>query len=42
MINGVQALGVTPPQYLGPFIAATKDKPTRIVFRNLLPTGTAR
>ena len=40
MVNGVQALGVTPPQYLGPFIAATKDKPTRIVFRNLLPTGT--
>ena len=40
MVNGVQALGVTPPQYLGPFIAATKNKPTRIVFRNLLPTGT--
>ncbi len=31
--------GVTPPQYLGPIIAATKDKPVRIVFRNLLPTG---
>ncbi len=31
--------GVTPPQYLGPFIAATKDRPVRIVFRNLLPTG---
>ena len=30
---------MTPPQYLGPIIAATKDKPTRIVFRNLLPTG---
>ena len=39
MVNGVQALGVTPPQYLGPIIAATKDKPVRIVFRNLLPTG---
>ncbi len=38
-INGVQAYGVTPPQYLGPIIAATKDKPVRIVFRNLLPTG---
>jgi FtsP/CotA-like multicopper oxidase with cupredoxin domain len=38
-INGVQALGVTPPQYLGPTISATKDKPVRIVFRNLLPTG---
>ncbi len=31
--------GVTAPQYLGPFIGATKDKPVRIVFRNLLPTG---
>jgi len=37
--------GVTPvyavddPHYLGPVIAATKDKPVRIVFYNLLPTG---
>jgi FtsP/CotA-like multicopper oxidase with cupredoxin domain len=31
--------GVTKPQYLGPFIGATKDRPVRIVFRNLLPTG---
>jgi FtsP/CotA-like multicopper oxidase with cupredoxin domain len=31
--------GVTPPQYLGPIIGATKDKAVRIVFRNLLPTG---
>ena len=30
--------GVTPPQWLGPVIAATKDKPVRIIFRNLLPT----
>ncbi len=30
---------VTPPQFLGPFIGATKDRPVRIVFRNLLPTG---
>ena len=30
---------MTPPHYLGPTIAATKDKPVRIVFRNLLPTG---
>ncbi len=29
--------GVTPPQWLGPTIAATKDKPVRIIFRNLLP-----
>jgi FtsP/CotA-like multicopper oxidase with cupredoxin domain len=37
--NGNQYLAVTPPQYLGPVIAATKNKPVRIVFRNLLPTG---
>jgi FtsP/CotA-like multicopper oxidase with cupredoxin domain len=30
---------VTPPQYLGPIIVASKNKPVRIVFRNLLPTG---
>jgi FtsP/CotA-like multicopper oxidase with cupredoxin domain len=30
---------ITPPQYLGPFIGATKNRPVRIVFRNLLPTG---
>jgi FtsP/CotA-like multicopper oxidase with cupredoxin domain len=39
MINGVQALGVTPPQWLGPTLSATKNKPVRVVFRNLLPTG---
>ena len=39
LVNGVQALAVTPPQYLGPIIAATKDKAVRIIFRNLLPTG---
>ncbi len=32
-------LAVTPPQWLGPTIGATKDKPVRIVFHNLLPTG---
>ena len=31
--------GVTSPQWLGPIIAATKDKPVRIVFRNLLPNN---
>ncbi len=31
--------GVTPPQYLGPIIGATKNKPVRLIFRNLLPTG---
>jgi FtsP/CotA-like multicopper oxidase with cupredoxin domain len=39
LINGSQAYGVTPPQYLGPTIAATRDRPVRIVFYNLLPTG---
>ena len=34
-----QALGVTDPHYLGPYIQATKDLPVRILFRNLLPTG---
>ena len=32
-------LAVTPPQWLGPTIVAPKDKPVRIVFYNLLPTG---
>ncbi len=31
--------GVTAPHYLGPLISATKDRPVRILFRNLLPTG---
>ena len=31
--------GVDNPHYLGPTIVATKDRPVRIVFRNLLPTG---
>jgi len=31
--------GVTPPHYLGPTIVATRNKPVRILFRNLLPTG---
>ena len=30
---------MTEPGYLGPAIAATKDRPVRILFRNLLPTG---
>ncbi len=41
LINGQQAYAVTPPQWLGPVIAATKNKPVRIVFHNLLPTGQA-
>ena len=27
------------PHFLGPVIAATKNKPVRIVFYNLLPNG---
>ena len=36
-----QWLAVTPPQWLGPTIGATKDKAVRIEFHNLLPTGAA-
>jgi FtsP/CotA-like multicopper oxidase with cupredoxin domain len=32
-------LGVDKPHYLGPAIVATKDRPVRIKFRNLLPAG---
>jgi FtsP/CotA-like multicopper oxidase with cupredoxin domain len=32
--------GVDEPSYLGPTVVATKDRPVRILFRNLLPTGT--
>ena len=39
MIDGQQAYGVTSPQWLGPVILATKNKPVRVVFRNLLPNG---
>ncbi|MCX6878553.1 MAG: multicopper oxidase domain-containing protein [Verrucomicrobia bacterium] len=33
--------GVEAPHYLGPSIVATKDRPVRILFRNLLPNGVA-
>ena len=39
--DGSQALAVDDPHYLGPLISATRDKPVRILFRNLLPTGVA-
>ncbi len=40
IMNGAnQWLAVTPPQWLGPTIVATKNKAVRIVFHNLLPTG---
>src|SRR5450631_3853222 len=35
----VQAFGVDLPNSLGPTIVATKNKPVRILFRNLLPNG---
>ena len=37
--GGGQWYGVTPPQWLGPVISATKNRPVRIVFHDLLPTG---
>ena len=37
--SGSPALGVDKPHYLGPTIVASKDRPVRILFRNLLPTG---
>jgi FtsP/CotA-like multicopper oxidase with cupredoxin domain len=39
MLNGAQVYGVDSPHYLGPTILATKDRPVRVLFRNLLPTG---
>ena len=39
--DGSRAYGVDAPHYLGPVVTATKDRPTRILFRNLLPTGVA-
>ena len=32
-------MGGSPAHYLGPTIVATKDRPVRVLFRNLLPTG---
>lgn len=37
--DGTRAIAIDEPHYLGPVIAAQKDKPVRIVFYNLLPTG---
>ncbi len=39
--NGSPALSVDKPSYLGPVISAQRDRPVRILFRNLLPTGVA-
>jgi len=37
--DGTPAISVDKPRYLGPFIIAQKDRPVRIKFYNLLPTG---
>ena len=39
MPDGSQAYAVDDPHFLGPLIVAQKDRPVRIVFYNLLPTG---
>ena len=39
LIDGNPVYAVDTPHYLGPAISATKDRPVRILFRNLLPTG---
>jgi len=39
MIGGSPALAVDKPHYLGSTVVATKDRPVRIKFVNLLPTG---
>ncbi|MEI7744086.1 MAG: hypothetical protein WCK58_10090, partial [Chloroflexota bacterium] len=38
--DGSQAYAVDAPHYLGPEILAAKSRPVRVLFRNLLPTGT--
>ena len=37
--NGEQAYAVDKPHYLGPVVEATKNRPVRVLFRDLLPTG---
>ncbi len=39
LIDGQPVYAVDTPHYLGPTILATKNRPVRILFRNLLPTG---
>lgn len=41
LLNGQQVYAVDNPHQYGPFIQATKDRPVRVLFRNLLPTGIA-
>jgi len=37
--DGTRAIAVDIPHYLGPTIVSTRDRPVRIKFSNLLPTG---
>ncbi len=37
--TGVQVFAVDNPQYLGPLIIASRDRPVRVKFTNFLPTG---
>jgi FtsP/CotA-like multicopper oxidase with cupredoxin domain len=37
--DGTQAYGLDDPHFLGPTIVAQRDRPVRITFYNLLPTG---
>ena len=39
--DGSPALAVDSPHYLGPLVSATRNRPVRILFRNLLPAGVA-
>lgn len=41
LVNGQPAYAVDKPHYLGPMVEATKNRPVRVLFRNLLPTGQA-
>jgi FtsP/CotA-like multicopper oxidase with cupredoxin domain len=40
-VNIAGRFGVDKPYYLGPTIMASKNRPVRVLFRNLLPTGVA-
>jgi FtsP/CotA-like multicopper oxidase with cupredoxin domain len=41
LIDGLQAFAADAPHYLGPLVLAQKNRPVRVLFRNLLPTGVA-
>ena len=40
-LNDSRAPGICNPSYLGPLIIAQKGRPVRVLFKNLLPTGSA-